>query len=64
MSKYFVIMNGPNGPRPMVTEESEYTMLALWDDPEEARKAVRDHIAVKAFGAEIFELGTAEREVW
>lgn len=57
-----MIMNGPGSPRPMTTDEGQ--LLALWDDPEEARKDVRDHIAVKAFGAEIFELGTAEWEVW
>ena len=47
-----------------MTADDDGQFLALWKSAEEARLAVRDHMAVKAFGAEIFELGTAEFEVW
>lgn len=60
--RYFIILRGPGGPRPMTGDE-DGQFLALFHTPEEARETVKNHAAVRAFGAEIFELDTAEEEI-
>ncbi len=59
-----MVVNGPNGHWPLLTAESEHTQLALWDSIDEAHDAIVDRSAVKAFGAEIYQLGVCEEEVW
>lgn len=59
--RYFVVLLGPN--RPMVITEEDGETMALWKTPDEAQEALKNHRAVQAFGAEIFELGTAENEI-
>lgn len=60
--RHFVILLGPNGPRPMTADEHGQ-FLALWHTAQEAREAVKDHMAVRAFGAEIFELGSSDEVI-
>jgi hypothetical protein len=57
--RFFAVIHGPNYPRVMMEDEDR---IALWDTAEDAREAIQGHAAVRAFGAEIFELGTAKDE--
>lgn len=58
--RFFVVIHGPNYPRVMMEDEDR---MALWATADEAREATKNHIAVRAFGAAIFELGAPEEEV-
>lgn len=61
LGRYFVVIHGPNRPRVMVDDDDGN--MALWPTPEAARESVKRHRDVRAFGAEIFELCTAQEEV-
>lgn len=53
--RYFAVLLGPNAPRPL-TDDEHGVFLARWKTEMAARNDLRNHIAVKAFGARIFHL--------
>lgn len=60
MSKYFVMIAHPSNNVPAIPMTEDNDDIAFFDDEDDARWAGENNSMAKAFGYEIFQLGTGE----